>query len=464
VICTDRRSHRIRAAAFLLLLAISSSLLGSSSQNSETCTVIYADGLVLSGQSMRVLEHETICLIGRIVLRDEATLVIRDSELRTVSDDPSPWGYGTEIVLLDESHLELVNVTIRATERNFAAHANNASTITMSNVKLAPGSGQLDVSAHQNAVITVDESHVGIALASGRGELKLAETSIKEMALVFSEGAAQLSGLRPARLLSWDSASLASDSDFFSVSVERCDISTWSVAVEGTAFVEVQDSELGIVRMEAEGASGILEGYAARYYTSWDSAQGGLVAPVRLSLRDTEITGYVAFVAPGRTDLEIRDCDIGWLCFSKGHTSTRLVETEVGNFGLIDILGDIEFIDSIFQGCLNAEGAFMIWSGDLAMDDACVLHWEDSMVSRELVVAVLDTDSVLMGTSDIELFKPDGTTATAVTNLQGKASFQVWYSDANYARPRTLRVSSGTSTQILDVGFLTSSPVYLQLL
>lgn len=451
------RLHPATVIALFLLLALAPPVLGAAAQSGAACTVHYEDGLVLDGGATRVLENEVVCLIGRIVIRDEATLVIRHSRLVTRLDVPNPWGYGTEIVLFDSAHLELDDVLIQTEERNFSVDAHDVSSVTIRDVREAAGSGLLDVNAFHEAVVAVANSHLGGARVADQANFELSDSGIEEVALEFAIGRTRVGDLQPSEHAFWDSGALTTDYEGFSLLIEGCAVAGWSVAVSGTASVEVHDSELVITRMDVEGASGVLDGYAARSYTSWSSADVGLVSALSLSFQNSEVTDYVAFVAHGQTDIEIHNCSFGWLCFTEGYADVSVVGTAIGNLGLFGVFGEMVFSDSVFQGCLHAEGALMSWRGDLSVDEACVLRWNGSMISREISASVVGGTGEPVQGAEVDLLKADGATASAVTNAEGTATFQVWFSDSNFLEPRTLSVYRDGQTQSAGITFLSNS-------
>lgn len=458
------RLHPVAVMTLSLLIALSPQLLGAAMQSGATCTVHYEDGLVLDGRVTRVLEDETVCLIGRIVIRDEATLIIRHSRLVTHLDVPNPWGYGTEIVLFDSAHLELDDVLIQTEERNFSVQAHDTSSVIVRDSREILGSGLLDVNAVHDAVVAVSHSHLGVARVADRANLELRDSGIERVVLEFTVGETRVGDLQPSEHTFWDSGALTTDHEGFSLSIEGCAVAGWFVAVSGTASVEVDDSELVIARMEMEGASGVLDGYAARSYAYWSSADVGLVSPMSLSFRNSEVTDYVAFIAHGQTDIEIRNCDFGWLCFDEGYADVSFVGTAIGNFGLFGVLGGMTFTDSVFHGCLDAEGALMSWRGDLSVAEARILRWNGSMISREFSAAVVGGNGEPAQGTEVNLLKADGTTVSALTDAEGMATFQVWFSDSNCLESRMLRVYRSGLTQLsVGINFLSNSFVTFRL-
>ena len=246
------------------------------------------------------------------------------------------------------------------------------------------------------------------------------------------------------------------------------------ICFHGNSSFMVTDSEiLDMVDIDAlytENASIKIAGlYPKTTIDYWNSHENMTIEGTfaDLTLNNTYVNRWIVRAGGENTTLEIRDSEISWFRIgADSHQAgvmwtvgpSMVIDSTIDALTCIDYDGSpLTFENSQLRGFLasyarlNILGTF-VFDGNVTMESA--------QVTRNYPVIVNDVSGSSLSDIDLALYSSDGTPVwSGKSDPEGKAEFDILFTDANYEDVWTLNAASFNIT--LDVDFRTDTPIVI---
>lgn len=429
-------------AVAVALLAVLPASLPAGSANA--CDRTHEGDLIIDGSSTFLIEDETYCQTGNIIVQDNAKLIVRNATLVMNMSFVDQYS----ILARNSGRLEMENVTVQSSYPvNITAHNRahvNLNGLSSTYVALWISNNSLAV-LERSEIVTLDVRE------GARAEL-IDSSVIAFVRLGFDRSFVELSELRPRFYEAWTM-------DFPMVlNLRRANIGNWAIVVSGSAKVRVEESILQSVGMVFKGVRGTLRNLHPGFYESWElSSQDLDFAMLDLSLRRTTITEGWGIGFDGGCNIEFQDSQVA--LWGGRWNFITLTRTTVPWFNPANFSGNLQFNESTFSGYMNIHSSSMTWKGSVGFLNTVDLNnFYASTVGREFVVQVVDREGQPVANASVQVSDPEGQAIfSGKTNGQGEATFTITFNDTNYRESWTVALPDYDLEK--RIGLLTSTPV-----
>jgi len=454
----------------LLCLALAAPTLAQSSSREE---VLHRGDIVLGGRETMTIDNATYELVGEIHLGGSSTLVIRSSELRFRKASPSIWGRFAKIELRDRATLRIEGSVVTVISPDRESEAMMIDVIAYDSSQIA-----WDDTAADGAVIRLfDDSQ----LAMRRGTVF--EMNLKNSAGAVLDGShvswalgfefvesarASLTGLVPGQIadLSFPGTSAASGS-VPSLQITNSSVGAWSVLAGDAADITLLDCQVDRLQVMLQSPRGRIGGLGPGYYSDWTPTRdGGLIAPLRLHLINTTVTGSVCvWLVGGSNPIEIADSRITNLLLYQYAGTATLADCMIDGFWINESKADLRFLNSKVRLGFDLMRSSISISGSVAVSQEALFGtWESSTVLRTFEVCVIDHAGSPIPNVRVQVEAPSGQVYKTVTNAEGLASFSLSFADGTSQLVWKVTAASPDGKNLTAaLGFLSASPMVLRL-
>ena len=431
---------------------------------------VHEGDLVIDGTDTRLIENEKYFQKGNIYVRDNATLIIRNSELMMDRGDvPTVHVY---LFVGPMATLIVDNSPIYPAPPGALVCVINRGVVSMTD---SPTSIHFfDMSEGAQFTMTNSEMiyTIGGLLQVAGGSTTVTDSTIGALALqVPAGGHLDVTGLESGVYLSsWDVHDMIPEADYDLVltrtSILKDDFSGelehgpyergWLFFLDPDAHVRISDSELRKVFFHLENETAAFQ----------DLRVG---VPASLTYRDIVLTDVVVkgqwpFTMMD-SDLTVTNSDYLFLQPS-GSSKVRLVNSHMVEFIPRDFFGTMIFENGLWTTAgeiiggvpyHSMENDFVI-KGSLRMDGLREnLQWHDARVTREFDAVVTDRNGDPVGGAVIQVGGQD-----YLTDDTGHTKFNIIFVETNYDQPTNLEVwHAGELITRRGIDFFTETPVRL---
>jgi len=419
----------------------------SPAESTNTCDRTHEGTLTIDGSRTFLIEDETYCQTGNIIVQDNAKLIVRNAAL--VMSMSFDFQYG--IFVRNSGRLEIEGVTIQPSHPIGITMRDRASAILN---KVSSTTDYVALIAERSSSALVEGSEIGTLDIWEGAQVQLIDSSITiRVTLNFRQASVELSALRPRYYENWRI------DHPFSLVLNRVNVEGWSVSVLDTAKVHVSRSVLDELILVFRGVWGKLRNLHLGFYETWELSDQELDFPmIDVSLSDTAVTGTWGIGFNGGCNVEILDSPHINLMLWDWNFIT-LTRTTIPWFGPGHFSGNLQFNESIFSGLLNIQNSTMTWKGSVKfLSTAYLDYWSASTVGREFVIQVLNREGQPVANASVQVLDPEGQAIfSGKTKGQGEVAFTITFNDINYKESWTVTLPDYGLEK--SIGFLTSTPV-----
>jgi hypothetical protein len=438
--------------------------------------VVHEGDLVIGGQETRLIENEKFFQKGNAYIRDQATLIIRNTEFtmvrgavptvhvyffvdpraRLIVEDSEihlPVGGGTEAGLICVINRGEVRMTDSPTTIHYFDMSEGAKFVMVNSEMVNPIGGILQVTGGETRVVDSTLGALGLSVPAG-AHLKV-------------------SGLHSGVYFdSWDVHEMIPQADYNLV-LERTTILKdelsgelkhgpyergWIFFLDSSAHVRISDSELRKVFLDINNDT-----------AEFQDLRVGI--PSSLTYRDIVLNDVVIM---GEWSFTILDSNVtitnsAYLFLQpSGSSSVTLIDSHVVEFIPRDFSGTMTFQNGLWTeaGDIICSFLYHSMSNDVVVKGSLKiegirenLQWENAQVTREFDVIVMDIQGNPVSEAVITV---DG--EVYVTDETGKTTFNIIFNEANYKQPMTLEAwQPGRLIIRQEMDFFTETPILIQL-
>lgn len=420
-----------------------------------------SDPFVLEGNDELILDGQDLECIGRIELRDQSRLLIKDASLiLSRYADKEDWGY---LQVSDNASLELVNVQIEGDVEGLWISA-----FDDANVSLTGLQSQFGVEGAGGSQVDVQSCDLSELRVRDHASVRAEDTNISwtiDFGL-WDMPSFELSGLsREAQI---ERRTFGPDEGFpFFLDLTNVTVNGWSLHIDRNTDVHLFDSIFQRIVLLASRANGTLTDLRPQLYESWTFPDDiGLDTDVRVTLENTEMADHWVFRVEGNADLVISDCQGIFLDFANGYGNIEIVDSIIRGLSFYQMMGDVLFENTMISEELSIEDTvWLTMDGSVSFGaDARVERWENSMVQRTFPIRLTRKDGSPAADHEITVVLTDGSIKKLVTNGNGDAVLTVIFDDKDFSASLPLSVDPGDRPIHRDVGFLAATPLAIDFL
>jgi len=454
-----------------------------------TNTKVYTNEgpLIITGTQVYTIENTTFVQHGPIEVHDQATLVIRDStvEFQQSYHEEFPWRFD------GSGRLVMERGTITSSYTYLIAFV-GASQALITNSALPsafmPLASSATVTITNSSARHVSLDPVNFGTGSGQiATLNATNAVFHEMSLaVTGEATGTVRSLRPGLLADWtlnevQNAQIAVR--LLNTQVNNInwligsnahltfdDCQFWQIGPRDNATIIVRNSHVGQATMILANSHhstlrGLTSGQAVAHW-SLHEADPTTNVPFEYVVDNSRIDGW--YIRSQGADLTLEDCDLHGSRlrpeFDAPTTTTRVVRTYLDELFLWWSHGTVAFEDSTVNHVINPFESTTRLTGTVRFEQKAINTdngpWNQSVLAREFPVQVNDANGLPMAGVPLQLLDPSGSPIwSGQTGVDGRAAFEIAFTDTNYTNIWTLRAWVSN----LPVQFLSDTPILVSL-
>jgi len=428
------------------------------------CVEEHHGDLIIGANEVLTISDEMFCIDGNIIIEANGHLVVRNATLITKARETQWAANWTALRVGEGGRLELLDVVLVA-EMGCGIWIDTASNarVEITNVSLREASLGIGVSENAHAAIT--NSSVGDARIAEGGVLEIQDSVVSELHLYFRGLSPKLiEDLVPGQFGSWE---FILDKDLGSyLSLRETTVQAWAIGVAGVADVTLENSTLQRVHIMLGQATGRISNVYPGYFNRWElQGPGKLDCNLNLRLINSHVTESWLIDFSGRADVTISDSTIDRIRIGWTYADLDLQGVDLGGLEMENGVGKIYFEGVYISGGMYFVNAMLTLEGGLSiLPTAHIDDFRYSNVIRTYMVVVRTEDGSPAAGALVELESPEGRRLSARTDDNGTTSFTIPFNDSNYSERWTLTVIFGGQTVVRNIGFMSSSPIPVQIL
>jgi len=431
--------------------------------------IIHEGDLIIDGTQTYVIENCTYVQTGNIYVRDYGKLIVRDAMF--IANLTYKWEYGASMD--GHSSLDVENSEMTSYGAPLGIETRDFSKIIIKNARF-----EWDLMLGEQSV-TILNSTLNF-LGWGNSYVSVANSTIETIGIDFSffntQRIVTIDDLKPKRYLTWKFTR-----DACYLVLENTTVNGWLLNLFWDSIVTVTNSKLYTVALHFfENSVAEIDGLRSPgEYVFWNLQTNESVTNVNydLTLENTSVehwticgcsqmsiantTAHICADGQGKVNVDhssvdcFHFCDyaegtttnsrIDGLLFERFHGSVFFDDTEV-------ILGSCEVLNSDF--CLSGDFAFIL--GDVRV------VFVSSSITRDFnVIAQNASHNPVEKVELILLDENESVVWNGMTDGLGKTNFNLTFTDNNYTDTLRLEAIKGNYSAIMNVGFLSDTPVVL---
>ena len=422
------------------------------------CVEEHHGDLIIGANEVLTISDETFCIDGNIVIEANGHLVIRNVTLVT---DASSW---TSLSVQQGGKLELSNVVLVANHGNgYWINARDSAEVNIQGLSSGHGTA-VGVSASPSSYIVIVNSTLSEAGIQEGAVLRIQSSTIQQMDMVFTGPCPILiEGLNPACFDSREFILNPSSNSYLLLKDTHVD--AWTVEVALAGNLTIKNSTLRWVGFSFDKVSGEISGLRPGFYEVWELKGGGaLECALSLQLINSVISEGWLIDFTGLTNITLSDSVIGRVRVYDTYVELGIRNVNLSQLELEDGVGQISFAEGEISEGMRFVNAMLTLEGEVSiLPTAHIDDFRYSNVIRTYTVVVRTEDGSPAAGALVKLESPGGRHLSARTDDNGTTSFTIPFNDSNYSERWTLTVIFGGQTVMRNMGFMTSSPIPVQI-
>jgi hypothetical protein len=410
--------------------------------------------LIIDGYKTLVIENCTYSQNGNIYVVEHGKLIVRNAVL--VISSKYPWELAYGILIRDLGFIKVENARITS-EIGCALKVDNEGEAYINNSLIEYGG----IHAFSFSKVAVIHSNLAGMLIGGETEVTLSNSYVYGEMSIFLEPShtVKLRWLSPGFYEYWN---LHINQTIFNVdynlTLENTTVEAWhlKIWVYGGDYpnVEVSNSVLSRIELLYRNTKDYIENLKPGIIDYWSFKS--------ITLKNVTISSDHWLVNLGDAEITITNSQIQLITHGKSECS--IVNSTIVWLGINQFFGTLSFNRSDSTGGPFYYSSFMV-KGDLSFKDSRFpFPWVNTNVTRDYGLVIKDVYGGFMSNVTVILKSKNGTTVwNDITNDEGRANFNVTFTDYNYTDALRLEAVKGEFSGSVNVSFLSNTPLILTL-
>jgi hypothetical protein len=241
------------------------------------------------------------------------------------------------------------------------------------------------------------------------------------------------------------------------ITLSETNVQRWHIGMLYNLRSVISDSTLFHFRIFASSISCSVENLKASFYSQMRIGQ--------IVLNQTRITNEVAFTLLQDAEVTIIDSALTLLLGPGDNSHAYIINSTISGPHADYFSGSLSFDGATLGGFIRVLYSALFIYGDFSFKDFGDVVWHEGTVTREYGMVVKDAYGNPVSDANLTLRSKDGTQIwNGTTDSQGRANFDLTFTDDNYTDTLTLEAVKDDLLDAQDVTFLSDTPIVLTVL
>jgi len=459
----------------------------------------YEHGIVLQGDEIVIIENQTLHLQGDIIVKDEATLIIRNSRIIwELTHFVSYIGHVTDNgkLIVENSALE-VGIPINA---NLHVNGGKNASMIIKNSRCT-----WDILVSRGSLRVISSSIVGangiFFFGQSSSHVTIRDSQVRWMVIKIAgeREEIRINGMKPGKIEHLSLKTL----EGAKLDIANSSVSGWVVDIDfyddpnkyNEKHVILENSELASLWLWFRPGSYVkISNWGAGHYRYWNLKDSSILNNIKydLTLINTTIIEFVKLQVLGRAEFD----NMKYIQVSSWGNADVFVNNSIISAGILlrgsndsvkiwnskVISGDLimmnashlagfggdfhhlEFKNTQIYNLNEIEMAtnYSVIKGDVKLESNFerVLRWPYGRVLREFTIIVRDENGKPIPRARVYLLDPEGKLISSkLTDNDGQVKFSIIFNSENYNQIWTLEIVKIPLSVTEEVRFLSSTPI-----
>jgi hypothetical protein len=410
----------------------------------------YDGDLIIDGYDEFVIENCTRVQKGNIYVKDYGKLTVRNAELRT--DQTHPHQY--EFVVKDYGTLAIEKGGLSTGSRGVSVGASARLEIDSSEISSWIWGGD-------TSELTITRSTIAGLRISEYSQATIFDSTVGFLQPVFDEySIGAVDSIRPGTYAYWSIHKNETLNVPFDLTLVNSSVNCWGLRLCYESEITVSESEIEWVELvfgwhwKEGGSSGHLKDLVPSFYGNLDVGFN--------SLKKTDVKSWFVDLFKD-TSVSVENCVLSLITLHE-NAECWLTNSQVGGLAVLNFLGTVRFNKASVERIDMYDSSLTI-QGDVELEGAVIEEWLSSDVTRDYDLTVVDSHQQLVSEASLTLDSKDGAVIwNGTTDSQGRANFDLTFTDNNYTDTLGLEVVKGNLFDTQNVSLLSDTPIVLTVL